>query len=80
MDKKKSEQTLEETEYSKPSATIEELFQTCPKCNGDLLVKFQSEDKLSYKCDGCGYTEDRNKGKVVTSEESSNNKVKKKKK
>ena len=54
MAKKTSEQN---EEYSKPSATVEELFQTCPKCKGDLLIKHQSEKEFQYKCDGCGYEE-----------------------
>lgn len=56
MVNKKSEQDKPQ----KRVATVEELFQNCPKCGGDLLVKIQSEKGLDYKCDGCGYTEFRN--------------------
>lgn len=54
MAKKKSEQV-----ESKPKrvATVEELFQNCPKCNGNLLVRIQSEKGLDYKCEECGHTE-----------------------
>lgn len=55
MAKKKSEQ-IEDVEYSKPSATIKELYQDCPKCHGDLLVKVQTEKEFQYKCE-CGYEE-----------------------
>ena len=55
MAKKKSEQ--EESKPQKRTATVEELFQNCPECNGDLLVKVQSEKGLDYKCEGCGYKE-----------------------
>jgi predicted RNA-binding Zn-ribbon protein involved in translation (DUF1610 family) len=48
-------------EYSKESVTIEELYQDCPKCNGNLLVKFQTDKELQYKCDSCGYEEVRNR-------------------
>ena len=54
MVKKKYE---EESKPQKRTATIKELYQSCPKCGGDLLVKIQSEKGLDYKCEGCGYEE-----------------------
>ena len=57
MAKKKTEQ---ENKPQKRTATIEELFQNCPKCGGDLLVKVQSEKGLDYKCERCGHEEFRN--------------------
>ena len=53
MVKEKSEKKSE----PRRTATVEELFQNCPKCNGDLLVKIQSEKGLDYKCEGCGHEE-----------------------
>ena len=32
------------------TATVEELYQDCPKCGGELLVKVQSEKGLDYEC------------------------------
>lgn len=49
----------EKEEYSKESATVEELFQECPKCKGDLLIKVQTDKEFQYKCDDCGYQETR---------------------
>jgi predicted RNA-binding Zn-ribbon protein involved in translation (DUF1610 family) len=57
MVKEKTAKT--EVEYSKPSASVQELFQTCPNCKGDLLVKQQTEKELKYRCDDCGYEETR---------------------
>ncbi len=39
------------------TATVEELFQDCPKCNGNLLVKVQSKKGLDYLCQECGHSE-----------------------
>ena len=55
MVKKKSEKV--ESESQKRVATIEELFQNCPKCKGNLLVKIQSKKGLDYKCEDCGHEE-----------------------
>ena len=54
MAKEKSE---EKTEPRTRTATVEELYQDCPKCGGELLVKVQSEKGLDYKCYGCGHEE-----------------------
>jgi len=54
MPKKKSEESEEEPRTR--TATVEELFQDCPKCGGELLVKVQSEKGLDYECK-CGYKE-----------------------
>lgn len=53
---KKSE-IKDEPEHKSRTATIKELFQTCPKCKGDLLVKKQTPEGLHYKCEHCGYEE-----------------------
>jgi len=47
----------EESKPQKRTATVEELFQNCPKCNGDLLVKIQSKKGLDYKCQDCKHEE-----------------------
>jgi len=39
------------------TATIEELYQDCPKCGEEFLVKFQSEKGLDYRCQTCGHEE-----------------------
>jgi len=39
------------------TANLEELYQDCPKCDEELLVKFQSEKGLDYKCQSCGHEE-----------------------
>ena len=53
MAKEKSKQKL----ASKRTATVKELFQNCPECGGELLVKVQSEKGLDYKCEGCNHEE-----------------------
>lgn len=50
-------QVEEESKPQQRTATVEELFQNCPKCNGDLLVKVQSKKGLNYKCQSCGHEE-----------------------
>ena len=47
----------EKSEQRTRTATVEELFQSCPKCNGDLLVKVQSKKGLDYLCQHCGHSE-----------------------
>ena len=39
------------------TATVKELYQDCPKCNGDLLVRVQSKKGLEYLCQECGHSE-----------------------
>ena len=58
----KTKMVKEKSKQEEPqrTATVEELFQNCPKCGGDLLVKIQSEKGLNYKCEGCGHEEFRN--------------------
>jgi len=48
--------TEEKSKPQKRTATVKELFQNCPKCGGDLLVKRQSEKGLDYVCK-CGHKE-----------------------
>ena len=50
------EKSKEKSEARTRTATIEELYQDCPKCGGDLLVKVQSEKGLDYECQ-CGHKE-----------------------
>ena len=57
MVKEKSEKKIEQKKPQKRTATVEELFQNCPKCGGDLLVRVQSEKGLDYKCEACGHEE-----------------------
>ena len=54
MAKKKSEQKLEEQPRS---PTEQELFQDCPKCNGEFFVRNWSEKGMNYRCDNinCRY-------------------------
>ncbi len=54
MAKEKSE---EKSEPRTRTATVEELYQDCPKCDGEFLVKVQSEKGLQYHCSDCGYEE-----------------------
>ena len=39
------------------TATVEELFQNCPKCSDSLLVRVQSKKGLDYLCQHCGHSE-----------------------
>jgi len=54
------EKSIEESKPQKRTATVEELYQNCPKCNDEFLVKVQSEKGLQYHCSGCGHEEFRN--------------------
>ncbi len=47
----------EKSEERTRTATIEELYQDCPKCGDELLVKVQSEKGLDYKCYSCKHEE-----------------------
>lgn len=47
----------EEKSESRRTATVEELFQSCPKCDGEFLVRVQSKEGLEYWCQHCGHKE-----------------------
>lgn len=52
--------TNKKVEKSEPStriATVEELFQSCPKCGGEFLVRVQSKEGLEYWCQDCSHKE-----------------------
>ncbi len=51
------EKSKEKSEPRTRTATVEELYQDCPKCNGEFLVKVQSEKGLDYRCQDCSYEE-----------------------
>ncbi len=57
MVKEKIKKVEEKSESRTRTATVEELYQDCPKCHGEFLVKVQSEKGLDYKCSDCGYKE-----------------------
>ena len=54
MAKKKS---VQKESKSQRTASVEELFQDCPECDNEFLVKVQSEKGLQYLCSGCGHEE-----------------------
>ena len=56
MVKEKSKKA-EESKPRQRTATVKELFQNCPKCQGELLVRVQSEKGLDYKCQDCSHEE-----------------------
>lgn len=68
------------SEESKRTATVEELYQDCPKCNGEFLVKVQSVKGLDYLCYDCGYAEFRawDEKKSLVKKETESKKEKKK--
>ena len=52
MAKKKSE----EAEQPR-SPNVEELWQDCPKCGGEFLVRNWSEKGIDYRCSNCKHEE-----------------------
>ena len=53
MVKKKTETKAEEPR----SPTPEELWQECPKCGGEFLVRNWSEKGIDYRCSNCKHEE-----------------------